>query len=101
MIVFHGTFPIDPERMDDALAHADRLVEKTNNEPGVIDYRIARDVVDNNTLRFFEQYEDEAAVEHHAQTAHAQAFVEALSDLLAGEPELTQFTVSEASEREL
>ena len=101
MIVFHGTFRIEPDRMDEALEHAERLVRETNEEPGVVDYRIARDVVDDHTLRFFEQYEDEAAVDHHTETPHVRAFSEALPDLLAAEPTLTQFEVADVSERDL
>lgn len=101
MIVLHAVFPIDPDSIDEALDHAETLVEETNEEPGVVDYRAARDVEDEYTLRFFEQYEDEAAVEHHTQTEHFRAFEDALPDLLAGEPEVTQFEVSDASELEL
>ncbi|WP_435182630.1 putative quinol monooxygenase [Halobellus sp. EA9] len=101
MIVLHATFPIDPERMDEALDHAETLVAETNEEPGVIDYRATRDVEDEHTLRFFEQYEDAAALEHHEETDHFQAFEAALPDLLAGEPEVIRFEVSGATELEL
>lgn len=101
MIVLHATFPIDPERREDALDLADHLVEESNREDGVIDYRAAVDVQDENRIRFFEQYEDEAAVEAHENSDHFQRFEEALPELLAGEPEVLRFEVSDVAELDL
>jgi len=101
VIVLHATFPIDPERREDALDLADHLVEESNREDGVIDYRAAVDVQDENRIRFFEQYEDEAAVEAHENSDHFQRFEEALPELLAGEPEVLRFEVSDVAELDL
>lgn len=101
MIVLHATFPIDPERREDALDLADHLVEESNREDGVVDYRAAVDVQDENRIRFFEQYEDEAAVEAHENSDHFQRFEEALPELLAGEPEVLRFEVSDVAEPDL
>lgn len=101
MIVLHATFPIDPEHREDALNLADHLVEESNREDGVVDYRAAVDVQDENRIRFFEQYEDEAAVEAHEDSDHFQRFEEALPELLAGEPEVLRFEVSDVAEPDL
>jgi len=101
MIVLHATFPIDPDHREEALELADALVDESNEEDGMIDYRATTDVQDENVLRFFEQYEDQAAFEAHSQTDHFQRFEERLPDLLAGEPEVRRFEVSDASELEL
>ena len=101
MIVLHATFPIDPDRREDALDLADHLVEQSNQEAGVVDYRAAVDVQDENRIRFFEQYEDEAALEAHESSEHFQRFEAELPDLLAGEPEVLKFDVSDATELEL
>jgi quinol monooxygenase YgiN len=94
-------FPIDPEKRDEALDLIADLAEKSRAEPGMIDDRPATDVDDPNVGRFFEQYEDEAAFEAHSQTDHFQEFEAALSDLLAGEPEVTRFEVDSAAAMEL
>jgi quinol monooxygenase YgiN len=96
MIVLHAVFPIDPDSLDEALNHARTLVEESNREEGMIDYRAATDVEDEATIRFFEQYEDDEAFEAHTQTDHFRAFEEALPDLLAGEPEVLRFEVESA-----
>lgn len=101
MIVLHASFPIKENQIDEALELAENLVNESNKEPGMIDYRATTDIQDENTIRFFEQYEDAEAFESHTQTDHFQEFEEKLPDLLAGEPEVTRFEVSEATELEL
>ena len=101
MIVLHAAFPIDPDKRAEALELADDLVEESNEEAGTLEYRATTDIGDENVLRFFERYEDAAAFESHTQTDHFQTFEERLPDLLAGDPEVVQFTVSDATELEL
>lgn len=101
MIVLHASFPIDPEHREEAIELADDLVERSNEESGMIDYRATVDLRDENVIRFFEQYEDEAAFEAHTETEHFQAFEERLPDLLAGEPEVRRFEVESATDLEL
>ncbi|RAW45385.1 antibiotic biosynthesis monooxygenase [Halorubrum sp. 48-1-W] len=101
MIVLHAVFPIEADRLDEALDHAKTLVEESNREEGTIAYRAATDVEDGTTLRFFEQYEDAAAFEAHTETDHFRAFETALPDLLAGEPEVLRFDVESAEELDL
>lgn len=101
MIVLHASFPIQPDHRDDALELIEELVEKSQAEEGMIEYRATTDVTDSNVVRFFEQYEDEAALEAHQQTAHFQEFEETLPDLLAGEPEVIRFDVETATNLEL
>ncbi|MBZ6494381.1 putative quinol monooxygenase [Natrinema longum] len=101
MIVIHASFPIDPDRREEALESIEHLVAESRQEPGLIDYRAATDVSDQNVVRFFEQYEDEEAFGAHTQTDHFQEFEAALPELLAGEPTVTKFEVDSATELEL
>ncbi|WP_222919513.1 putative quinol monooxygenase [Natrinema sp. SYSU A 869] len=101
MIVIHASFPIDPDHREEALELIDDLVAESQQEAGVIDYRAATDVSDPTVVRFFEQYEDEAAFGAHAQADHFQEFAAALPDLLAGEPDVTRFDVESAEDVEL
>lgn len=101
MIVLHAAFPIKPDKLDVALELTDHLVVESNQEPGLIDYRATTDIQDENTIRFFERYEDGDAFEAHTQTEHFQAFEERLPDLLAGEPEVLRFDVDSTTELEL
>lgn len=101
MIVVHAKFPLDPANRDEALDMIKDLVEHSQNEDGMIDYQAAIDVSDPNVVRFFEQYEDVAAIKAHPQTEHFQQFEERLPDILAGDPEVIQFNVESATELEL
>jgi quinol monooxygenase YgiN len=101
MIVLHAAFPIDPDGREEALDLAETLVEKSNQETGTIEYRATTDVADENTLRFFERYEDAEAFEAHTETDHFRNFEAALPDLLAGEPEVLRFDVEESTELDL
>jgi len=101
MIVIHAVFPIEPEEMDTALELTEEMIEQSNREEGVIDYRAAKDVGDENVLRFFEQYEDAEAFESHATSDHLQAFSSAFMPLLSGEPHIERFAVDSASEVEI
>ena len=101
MIVLHAVFPIKPDKLDEALDYAEMMVEESNQEAGVIDYRVGTDIQDGNVLRFFEQYEDGAAMEAHIESDHFAELEAALPDLLAGEPDITQFEVDSVSDVEL
>lgn len=101
MIVLHAAFPLDPAKREEALDLIEDLVEQSQKEDGMIDYRAATDISEPNLVRFFEQYEDAAAFEAHSQTDHFQEFEQALPDLLAGEPEVLRFEVESATELEL
>jgi len=101
MLVVHATFPIDPDRREEALELTGTVAERSREEDGVLDYRVAIDADDRNLLRFFERYEDEAAFEAHLETDHVAELADALPDLLGDEPEITRFDVSEASDVEI
>jgi len=101
MIVVHATFPIDPEQREEALERASELVDASREESGVIEYDAATDLQEPNLLRFTEVYEDEAAVGAHLESDHFEAFEAKLPDLLAGEPEVMQYEVSDATEMEV
>lgn len=101
MIVVHASFPLDPASRDEALDLLEDIAEQSRTEAGMIDYRVATDVEDPNVVRFFEQYEDEAALEAHTQTEHFGAFQETISDFLAGKPEVTRYDIDSATDLEL
>lgn len=98
MLVMHATLPVAEESRADAVALATDLAAETRTESGVIDYRVAADVDDPTTLRFFEQYEDEAAMEAHMNSDHFQQFQGAIAEHLAGEPTLVRFDVAESTD---
>jgi quinol monooxygenase YgiN len=98
MLFLQAAFPLDPASREEALDLIENLVEQSQQEDGMINYRAATDISDPNIVRFFEQYEDAAAFEAHSQTDHFREFEARLPDLLAGEPEVHRFEVDSTTE---
>lgn len=101
MIVVHAAVPVDPENREEAIELIRELAEHSRAEEGVVDYRAAADVDDENLIRIFEQYEDEAALGAHGESDHYQEFQASIADLLAGVPEATRYDVESATELDL
>ncbi|WP_254832091.1 putative quinol monooxygenase [Haloglomus salinum] len=97
MIVLNASIPIDPDSRDTAIEAATELAQQSREEDGVIDYRVALDVEDDTTLRIFEQYEDDDAVQSHMGSDHFEAFQGHIPEFVAGDVELHRFDVSEKS----
>ena len=101
MILLYAVFPIDPDHIDEAKDQVSDLAKAVREVDGVVEYRPMIDPDDPNTIRFFEQYEDEAAVEAHTEVPEFGEFQAMLDDVLAGEPELHRFEGAEAVEVDL
>jgi quinol monooxygenase YgiN len=101
MIVLYATIPLASEHREEALEMVRDLVVASRAEDGVLDYRATTDVEDPDTLRFVEQYEDEAALQAHLETDHYERFERALPEWLSGHPDVVQFEVSEVTEPDL
>jgi quinol monooxygenase YgiN len=102
VLVLRTTIPLAPDRVEEATDYVSDLVGHSREEPGTVHYEAARDLAEPHLLRFFEAYEDAAAVEAHTDSAPYRRFVEALPELADGEIETRQFetddiTVTEVS----
>lgn len=93
MIVMHATMPIASDSREQALELARDLAAASRAEEGVIDYRVATDAEDPDTIRVFEQYEDDDAVDAHMSSDHFESFQADIAAHLAGEPTLHRFDV--------
>lgn len=101
MLVVHARLPIAQDKMDQALELANRLVEESRAEDGIVAYFAAVDVENDHLLRFVEQYEDQAAFDAHVNSEHIKEFSAKVPELLAGKPEGTMFTIESSSPVEL
>ncbi|MFB6206221.1 MAG: putative quinol monooxygenase [Haloglomus sp.] len=97
MIVLNATIPIDPASRETAVEAVTELAQRSREEDGVVDYRAALDVEDDSTLRIFEQYEDDDALQAHMESDHFEAFQARIPEFVAGDVELHRFDVSEKS----
>lgn len=83
MVILHAKLQIYPDKKAQFLEVVRRLVEETNKEPGVISYSCYEDVIIPNTYIFYEEYQDRAALDFHAQTEHFKAWRAAGPDFIA------------------
>jgi quinol monooxygenase YgiN len=97
-IVQYAIIPIDPDARDEAMAALTELGEASREEAGVVEYRVTTDVDDENTVRIFEEYADEDAVNAHMTSEHFEAFQEKVGGFAGGPVELYKYEVSEKSQ---
>jgi len=99
MVFYHAELPIAKSEREHALELLDELVDRSRQEPGVIEYHAAIDVRDPTTIRLIEEFEDQAAYQHHEATDHVTEFEAELPELLAGDLRIVQLSVAEKSTR--
>lgn len=74
-IVLHVELTLAPGKRDAWLARARRhRATVIENEPGCRTFDISVPEDDDHTVRLYEVYEDEAAVDHHMQTPYMQEY---------------------------
>jgi len=99
MYVIRATVPLDPDERERGVEAARELARACReNEAGVVDYRVSIDVDDETLLRFFELYEDKAAVAAHEEADHYRAFQERMDEFVAGAIEAVRYEVSDVTE---
>ncbi|WP_435333919.1 putative quinol monooxygenase [Haloarchaeobius sp. TZWWS8] len=79
------TIPVDPAHRDEFDDLAAALVRRSRAMEGTLDYHAMADVTDPNTVRVFERYADQTALDEHVQTDEYRAFVERLPGLVDGD----------------
>ena len=75
MILISGCFRFAPENRAAALAAALAMAVETRKEAGCITYGFFADVEDGNTFRIFEEWQSQAHLDAHFQTAHIASSV--------------------------
>jgi quinol monooxygenase YgiN len=81
MFVIAGTIKVDPAKRDGAIAPAAEMMRETRKEEGNIDYAFALDMGDAATIRVFEQWESQEALDLHFASPHMAAFRKVLGEL--------------------
>ena len=71
------------------------LVEQSRRAEATVRYRASRAVGEPNVVRFFEQYEDEAAARDHRESEAYRRFNERLLELVEGESETVQAAIGD------
>jgi len=81
MLIIAGSITFDPSKTEEAKAAAKAVMAATRQEPGCIDYVFTIDLDDPATIRVFEAWESQEALDAHFATPHVAAFGEAVPAL--------------------
>ena len=96
MLIVSGTAKFkSAEEMDRLMEVGQRMVEATRQEPGCLDYGFARDISDDCTLRIYELWVDDVALEDHFKTPHMKEFTAALGGAKVTFVSLKSYKVSD------
>ena len=70
MLVVRVLVQVKPENRDQFITISTPLIAQTNAEPGCLFYSCYQDLADPNKFLFYEEYENQSAIDYHNQTEH-------------------------------
>ncbi len=91
MIAVTASIPIQPEKIEEAIAAAEAMVKEVAQEEGTLLYSLCMDKNDPNTIVFIERYTDKDALAFHSSTPHFAAFMEKIMTMGSGQPVIKIF----------
>jgi quinol monooxygenase YgiN len=94
MIVVRFKVKCKPERIEQAAAAFTEVINPSRGVEGVINFDIARDLHDPNSIIATEVFADRAALERQESLPAVQKIIGLLPEFLAGDPEATIYNVS-------
>ncbi len=83
MLIVRVRVQVQPDKRQRFIDISTPLIAQTNAEPGCLFYSCYQDLADPNLFMFYEEYEDQAAIAYHNQTAHRIAWWKAVQEVLA------------------
>lgn len=81
MIIVTGEIEIDPTDIEPLRAAAINMMDETAKEAGCRFYRFYQDLQHPGKVRVYEEWESEAHLQAHMETAHMKAWRAALSEI--------------------
>lgn len=101
MILIVATVEIKPEHWVDAKALAQQHVEQSRTEPGCISHNWYEHPEADYTLFFYEQWQNQAAIDSHFQESYSKLLAQRISQWASEPPTLKFMPVAEVLERKL
>jgi quinol monooxygenase YgiN len=94
MIVVRFKVKCKPEKIEQATAAFKEVISPSRGVEGVVNFDIARDLHDPNSIIATEVFADRAALERQESLPAVQKIIGQLPEFLAGDPEATIYNVS-------
>lgn len=81
-----------PDKVEEAKALLLGLVEPTRQEAGFIQYDLLQNQADPTDFTFVEEWESHEALDTHLASAHIQAAIARIPELIAEGPDIRRYT---------
>lgn len=94
MIVVRFKVTIKPEMIEKAKAAFKAVITPSRKVEGVINFDVAQDIADPNSLIATEVFKDRAALERQESLPEVKNIIHQLPEFLAAEPEATIYNIS-------
>ena len=98
MIVLRFKVQCRPDKVEQAVSAFTAVVAPSREIEGVIEFDVARDLTDPNSIVAVEVFENEAARERQEALPEVAAVMSMLPEALAPPPEATVFDVSSSAD---
>lgn len=91
MILVVGTVQVQKDSLPQALALSLAHVARSRTEPGCVSHHVSQDAEDALTLRFVEEWHDQAALLAHFKVPESRAFARQLAAMAAQPPRMVVY----------
>jgi quinol monooxygenase YgiN len=98
VLVLRFKVQCQPDKTEEALAAFEAVVAPSREVEGVINFDIARDLTDPDSIIAIEVFEDEAARDRQESLPEVANVMNLLPNALSGPPEATAYQVSSSAD---
>ncbi|MBP8849532.1 MAG: antibiotic biosynthesis monooxygenase [Breznakibacter sp.] len=86
--IINARIVVKPAEIDNFILAADEIVSKSNLETGCLVYKLFQEVGKPTSFIFYEEYENQAAIDFHNATPHFKKFIVGIKDMLQESPKI-------------
>ncbi len=94
MLIIAGSFRIDADKREAAMAAAREMMTETHKEKGCHAYAFSSDFADPTLVRLYELWESEADLHAHFATPHMARFQAAIANIKPRDFDVKRFEIS-------
>src|SRR5579872_5084046 len=93
VVVIGGRFKVKPERRADMVKLATALYPSSRAEKGCLHYSCYQDAGEPDSFLFFEEWENQEAIDKHFGTPYFQDFMARFPEMIVGQPVIKLYTI--------
>ena len=93
MVIVKGSIPVKESQQRQALELVESLARASREEPGCLAYEVYQQAFAPQMIVVWQQWRSLDALERHFDSAHVDAFIDAIPELIDGDVETQRFDV--------